>query len=221
MSGARGSAGVTGWRSRGLACLALTALVACGGGGAAQEPQPAGGFAALRGRTVLLLPLQYVARVPGGWVGGAASSTEAARQADKEIAFALEEQGGRVRWITADELVAAVKRRPWIQVDPRALSADEIRRKGGDLRDVKDPLYGELRVLGALFDARYAVWPLEIVYQAGDSGPGRLLLRAFLLDLRRGNVLWYGTVAEESGGAPSAPGSLASLAQRFAVLVSP
>jgi hypothetical protein len=201
-----------------VACLAFTALAACGGGG---EPRPVEGFATLRGQTVLLLPVQYVARVPGGWAGGAANSSEAARQADREIVFALEEQGGRVEWVTADDQVEAVARRPWIRVDPLALSADEIRRKGGELRDVKDPLYGEIRVLGALFDARYAVWPLEIIYEAEAAGSGRLVLRTFLLDLRRGDVLWYGTVTGEAGQPPASPGAVASLAQRFAVLVSP
>jgi hypothetical protein len=208
-------------RRRGLAALlALAAVVGCGRRG--DELRPAAGFGALSGQTVLVLPVQYVQRVPGGWAGGTANSREAARQADVEIAFALGEQGGRANWVTADKQVEAVRRKPWVSVDPRALSADEARRKGAKLRDVKDPLYGEIRVLAALFNSRYAVWPLEVIYEADEeAGSGRLAIRTFLLDVRRGSVLWYGVVRGRGEQPLASPGALASLAQEFASFVSP
>lgn len=207
------------WRRRAVVLGALAAF-ACGGSG--RGPQPEAGFAVLSGQTVLVLPVQYVQPSPGGWPGGAGNAQEAARRADREIAFALEEQGGRARWVTPDMLVEAVKRRPWIPVDPYALSAAEARRQGSNLRDIKDPLYGELRVLGALFDSRYAVWPFELAYDGGEEeGSGRLALRILLLDLRRGSALWYGVVHGPGAKAPASPAALALLAQEFALRVSP
>lgn len=205
----------------GLAAL-LLGVGACGQGQVAEEPAPATGFGVLSGQTVLVLPVQYVRQVPGGWVAGAANATEAARAADSEIAFALAEQGGRAIWVTAEQQVEALRRRPGIQgVNPYVLSADEARRGGGKLRSVHDPLYGEIRMVAALFDARYALLPLEFFYQPGEGeAAGRLALRTFLLDTRAGTVLWYGVV---TGGddPPASAAALASLAQAFAGLVSP
>ncbi len=76
-------------------------------------------------------------------------------------------------------------------------------------------------MLAALFDSRYALWPLEIVYESGDSATaGQLALRTVLLDTRAGNVLWSGSV-RGGAGAPNSPGALAGLAQVFAEYVSP
>jgi hypothetical protein len=200
--------------------LAVLATLACGG--TSDEPQPAAGFSMLSGQTVLVLPVQYVRQVPGGWPGGASKADDAARQSDVEMAFALSEHGGRATWITSEQLVATLNRRPSITVDPYALSAGEAREKGAKLRDVRDPLYGEIRVLAALFDSRYTLLPLEIVYlEADEERSAGLGLRTFLLDARRGDVLWYGIVPEDSGQPPASAGALATLAQRFAAFVSP
>jgi hypothetical protein len=205
---------------RRVACLVLAGAAACSGGG--NEPEPAPGFGMLSGQKVLVLPVQYVRQVPGGWVGRASNGRDAARQADMEVAFALDEQGGRAEWITPDEQVAELRRRPAIEVDPYALSAGEARQKGGNLRDVKDPLYGEIRLLAALLDTRYALWPLEIFYDEDEkTGSGRLAFRTFVLDARKGQVMWYGVIAGESEDEPASPAALAALAQRFAYVVSP
>ncbi|UCF20041.1 MAG: hypothetical protein JSU87_01110 [Gemmatimonadota bacterium] len=202
-----------------LALLSVMALAACGGG---PEPMPVAGFGVLSGKTVLVLPVQYVRPVPGGWLAGAAGAREAARQADLEIAFALAERGGRANWVTPEQQAEAVRQRPSIQVNPYLLSADELLAEGRDARRFRDPLYGEVRMLGALFDTRYAVWPLEILYQAGaKEEPSRLAVRAYLLDLRAGTVLWTGLVPGDTLQPPAQPGALAALAQNFAAQVSP
>ncbi len=202
-----------------LASGFVAAWIGCSGGSG--EVEPVAGFTMLTGQTVLVLPVQYVRPVPGGWVGGAENAESAARRADREIEFALGERGGRAVWITPEQLVETLRRRPSIEVNPYALAADEVRRKGTRLRHVGDPLYGELRMMAALFDSRYALWPLEIVYEAGDSvTAGQLALLTVLLDARAGNVLWSGSVRGGSG-APSSAGALAGLAQAFAEYVSP
>lgn len=207
------------WLAFGM-CTLLAAAVACGGSG--DEPMPAPGFGVLSGQTVLVLPVQYVQRVPGGWVGGAANAQDAARSADTEITFALHEVGGRATWVTPEQQMEELSRRPGVEVFPYLLSADEARQQGGSLRHVRDPLYGEIRVLAALFGARYAVWPLEFFYeQEREGGGGHLAIRTFVLDARSGTVVWYGIVRGDGGQPPASPGALAAAAQRFAVQISP
>jgi hypothetical protein len=198
----------------------LTAMLACGGG--ADEPMPAPGFGVLSGQRVLVLPVQYVQQVPGGWVGGAANAQDAARSADMEITFALNEVGGRAIWVTPEQQLEELSRRPSVDVFPYLLSADEARRQGESLRHIRDPLYGEIRMLAALFDARYAVWPMEFFYERdGEAGGGHLAIRTFVLDARAGTVVWYGIVRGDGSQPPASPGALAATAQTFALLVSP
>jgi hypothetical protein len=200
-------------------CAALIAVAACRGSGDAPMPVP--GFGVLSGQMVLVLPVQYVRPVPGGWVARAANAEAAARQADLEIAFALGERGGLAMWVTPDQQIEALRRRPSIRVNPYAFSADELRQKADKLRQIRDPLYGEIRLLAALFDSRYAVWPLELVYVPEEDGTGgRLAIRTFLLDTRAGTVLWSGLV-RGNDQPPASPGALAAAAQAFAFQVSP
>ncbi len=200
-------------------CIALT--IGCGGG-SSEDPVPVTGFSMLSGQTVLVLPVQFVQQVPGGWIGRSRNASDAARMADTEITFALNEQGGRADWITPNIQELTLTRRPGIEVDPYSLSAGEARQKGGNLKDVKDPLYGEIRVLAALFDCRYVLWPMEVYYQTEkETSTGQLAIRTFVLDARRGDVLWYGVIPGDSEEPAASPAALAALAQRFAVFVSP
>ena len=204
--------------------LAVATILIAGSGcsRAGNETGPPAGFGMLSGQTVLVLPVQYVSRAPAGWIGGASTAQAAARQADSEIAFALREQGGRAHWIMPEEQVEALQRRPSIEVDPYMLSADEARREGRKLKDVRDPLYGEIRLLAALFDARLALWPMEVYAAPGeDAGSGRLTIRTFLLDARSGDVLWYGEIASPATDEATTPAAMAAAAQAFAVQVSP
>lgn len=200
-----------------LTALALVGsfLIGCGG----RPSLPAPGFGTLSGRTVLVLPVQHVESTGSGWIGGARSARDAARQADAEIAFALEEHEGRASWVLPARQAEMLRRRPSIEVDPYALSTDEVRNEGLDLRRVHDPLYGEIRALAALFDTRYAVWPIEVVLER-EGGRSRVAIRTLLLDTRGGDVLWQGFLYGGSE-APESPGALASAAQAFAAQVSP
>ncbi len=205
-----------------LTIAALVATVACGGGGAQEDPVPVTGFGILSGKTVVVLPVQYVRQVPGGWPGGASSARDAARQADAEITFALSEYDGRATWITAEMQVAALERQPSIQgVNPYLLSADLLRREGKDEKYFRDPLLREVRLLAALFESRYSLWPLELLYlKDKDADTGRLAIRTFLLDVRTGTVLAYMLVPGDEQ-PPATAGALAALGQEFAVVVSP
>lgn len=206
-----------------LTFLALAATAGCGGGSDVDGfPKPAGGgFGVLSGRTVLVLSVHYVHRTGEGWIGGASSEREAVSQADREIAFALAERRSRAAWVLPERQAATLRRRPSIEVNPHMLSVDQVRREGSDLKRIEDPLYGEIRLLAALFDTRYAVWPFEFYYvEAEGEHDGRVAVRALLLDARTGDVLWQGSIFGDDG-PPTSPGALASTAQAFASVVSP
>lgn len=184
---------------------ALVGLAACGGG-SGDGPMPVPGFGMLGGQRVLLLPVHYVQPAAGGWVGGASSADDALRHVNAEIAFALGERKGTTQWILPAEIARGVARQPAMGVHVYALSADPIRRAAlGRADRVRDPLYGEVRRLAALFDARYAVFPVELGYEPPpeSGGEGRAGLWTVLLDVRTGFVLWSGTVRGEPGPAAS------------------
>jgi hypothetical protein len=202
--------------------LLVVAATACGGGGPQEEPVPVTGFEVLSGKTVVVLPVQYVRQVEGGWPGSAASARDAARAADAEITFALEEHGGRAIWITPEMVVEALERQPTIQgVNPYLMSADVLRREGGGLQHFRDPLFGEVRKITVLTDTRYVLWPLEVMDVKEEDGEGRLLaIRTFLLDSRAGTLLNYSLILGDSQ-PPASAGALAAAAQAFAAVVSP
>jgi hypothetical protein len=103
-----------------------------------------------------------------------------------------------------------------IEVDARSLSVRDFQR--ARLRSIGDPLYGELRRVGALLDARLAILPLGAVWITEQTGVGRVHISVVLIDTFGGDVLWQGVVA----GAPGARGdaaTIASTAQALAQLI--
>jgi hypothetical protein len=188
----------------------------CGTANVGPAPTPAAGFGLLGGQRVLLLPVHYAPSVAGRPVGGAASASEATRRADAEIAFALAERGGTTIWIGPDSIAAATARQPGIGVQVYALSADPLRRaRIGRADRIGDPLHGEIRRLAALHDARYVVFPVELVYDADREGRGRVGLWTVLLDARTGFILWAQTLYAEPG-PPDAAAAFAAVAAALA-----
>ena len=204
-----------------LTASLVSAALGCGGGSDFPDyPQPVGGFAMLSGRAVLVLSVQYVHRTEDGWIGGAVSERDAVIQADDEIAFALGEKRSRATWVLPDEQAESLKRRPSIEVNPYLLSVAQVRKEGSDLDRITDPLYREIRLLAALFDTRYVIWPFEFFYVETEEVGNRVAVRTLLLDARTGDVLWQGPIYGDLQ-SPTSPAALASTAQAFAIAVSP
>ena len=192
-------------------CAALGALLAaaaCGGGSPAPgEAAPAAGYGGipdLSGRPVMVLPAQAV----GGGIGSP----------DPEIAFAVGERGGRIRWILPGDLRRAMARSPGVPVDPDHLPVEMFLR--AEVQRVGDPLFGELRRLGALVGAQTALIPVETRYRTPPDGEGRIEIAAALVDIRSGRVYWFGSV-EGSPGELRDPAALASAAAALVRRVSP
>jgi hypothetical protein len=175
--------------------------MACGGGGRVEPPGPGSSTGTppdLRGVRVMLLPTQSVRGI--------------ATDPDPEIRFAVSQRGSQVLWSYPDDLRRALARSPGMGVDIDALAVGGFLR--AEVRRVGDPLFGDLRRLAALTDARAALIPVE-VRRAGGEGDQAVEIAAALIHVDTGRVLWFGVV-EGRPGAADDPGSLASAAETLA-----
>lgn len=186
-----------------ILALVSFALGACGGG-TAPPPQPGDSRGVppdLRGRRVMLLPVQ---RVQG--VGGDPTA---------ELAFALTERGDEVDWILEGEVVEILERSPAIQASTRGLPVSLFLQ--AEVDRVGDPLYGQLRRMAGLVDAEAVLLPILASYQASSEvgATPRVRLTAALIEPRSGRVIWFG-IEEGDDSARDDPRGLASAAERLA-----
>lgn len=149
------------------------------------RPQPA--VPNLAGLDVMVLPAQ-----PGP--GGVPAGFDAA------FGAVLEADAPGVDWILPPQLDRAVGRAPWLNIDPRSLSVSILRAP--EAERIGEPLYGDLRRLGSIVNARYTVIPYLVRYAPPpDSigGHGRIEIAAAIVDTIGGRILWRGLVAGERG----------------------
>lgn len=186
---------------RRAAALALLLVAACSGRSAPTPDDPTPRAPDLTGRRVMLLPAQAL---PGSLTS---TAEEAVAGLDGELAYWLGERAPRVQWVFPPELDRALARSPSLDIQIRGLAVSAFYR--GEVKNIGDPLFGDLRRLGALVDARYALVPVG----AGEfetEGGRRVELRVALIDTLGGSVLWYGAIAGETG--PSGDAALAASA---------
>lgn len=191
-------------RRRVLPAGLLLFLLACGGAHAppaAEDPKaPAPD---LTGQTVMVLPVQ-----PGG---GAPLA-----ELDAEIAFWLGERAPRVRWVFPAELDRILARSPALDIRLRELAVGSFGRAA--VKRIGDPLYGDLRRLGAIVNARYAILPVAAGTVAAGTGT-RVELAAAVVDTFDGAVLWFGVVGGDV--APAGPEATAGAARALARALFP
>jgi hypothetical protein len=176
-------------------------LAACASGGSSSSlNETRGAVPDLRGRTVLVLPVQLTDRVPNGVM------------IDEEVAYALRARSDAVDWVFPEEVESILRRSPGIQAHTRSLPVEMFLQ--AEVRRVGDPLYGEIRRLTTLAGADIAIIPILLRY--GDDGAYHMV--ATLLDPVTGRVLWFATV-DGTTGAAEEPGPLASVADALAQAV--
>ena len=184
-------------------------LQACGAGSPPPSPdtaQPA--VPNLAGVEVMVLPAQPA---PGGVPVGF----------DDALSALLAAEYPSVDWVLPAQLIRAAERSPILDVDPSVLSVTALRNP--EETHIRDPLLGDLRRLGALVDARYAV----VVYRTGyftpadsTAGPGRIEAAIAIIDTVGGRILWRGLAAGERGPAGDEV-VLATAVQRIGRLIGP
>lgn len=175
----------------------------------ADEPQPRAPD--LTGRAVMVLPAQPAPAARRDRLSG-----EVITGFDAELAYWLEERAPRVRWTFAPELRRALARNAMLNIDVDALAVGSFHR--AQVRNIGDPLLGDLRRLGAVVDARLALVPVAVNYvEQAEGGRGEAAFA--LIDTYGGRVLWYGVVAGDAGpvGDSETAASLARAAARALV----
>jgi len=155
----------------------------------------------LAGRPVMVLPVQPTVG-PG---------IQAVPGLDADIAYFLSERAASVHWILPAELERALRNSPTLNIHPGELAVAGLRR--ARLERIGEPLFTDLRNLGLLVDARWALLPYAGGYVAGAAdGAGRVELQLALIDTSDGDVVWLGAVAGQPGpaGSPLVSASAAS-----------
>lgn len=168
--------------------LALTAVAAaltfgvaaCGGKAEPNEPEPPPPPVDLSGIPVMLIPAR-----PG----------EPA-SVDRDLAARLKERAPGTDWILPARIDSTIRANPATRFNlaaPRRVV--EVARGG---RRVLDPLYGDLRILGAILNAPVALVPVGTRARTDALGT-TVELTAVLVDIRGGRVAWMYTAT----GGPS------------------
>ena len=165
--------------------------------------------------SVMILPAQ--APPPGSRVR--AGLREPVPGLDAEIGFFLSEQAPRVHWVGSEAVIKAAANARSLGIDPQALSVSAF--STSLLRRIGDPLWGHMRLLGELTNARYALLPFAAGFVPDSTGvSGRIEIGAALIDTGNGNVLWTGYAAGDRGTQDS-PNVIASAARALARKVAP
>ena len=134
--------------------------------------------------------------------------------ASPEIDFALRTRTSEVGWIFSDELEAALARAPAVEAMVRGLPVGPF--LAAEVQRIGDPLYGQLRRLGAIADSDIALIPVAV--RAGAEGVGGISvveIVATLLNVRTGQVIWFGVVAGRPGSVADF-GTVASAVEELA-----
>jgi hypothetical protein len=171
----------------------------------ASEPAPV-----LVGQTVMVFPVQR------GYVPVADTMarhfTIDTGALDAELGYWLPQAAANVRWTLPETIQRAITRSPTLGVDINNLEVSSFRR--GQVKRVGDPLFGDLRKLASVLDARFAVIPVAAEAIGATPADARVQIATAVLDAMSGTVLWFGVLeATEPGGQQA---GLASAAQAFA-----
>jgi hypothetical protein len=132
---------------------------------------------------------------------------------DAEIAYWVPQLAGAVNWVLPNTIQRAIDRSPTLGVDMKNLPVSSFQR--AQVKRIGDPLFGDLRRLAAVLDARIAVVPVAAELIGPTRAEARAQVATAVIDTFDGTVLWYG-VLEGDAGTQGDDAALASAAQAFA-----
>ena len=175
---------------------------------------PLAGFASQR---IIVLPVQLLRGDSLSWIQP--SGWPAFRkELDDSVASAISERGIGKGWAYPADVVRQAKRNAGYVSDPYSIGAQPLRGQNYRPGDhIPALMASNLRAMIALADARYALLPVEIVFQR-DGSRQRAILRLALVDGRTGQFGWVGEVPSDPATAYSAS-ILSMIAARVADLV--
>ena len=206
--------------------LVLAAVILSGcGGGAQNAPQtapvaeaPLNSFAATR---MIVLPTQRATDAIG-WGAKAGEPKVVFAAFDSSLESAVRGKG-LTAWVLASDLARTARRNPMYATNPADIRAGDAVRFLERQRDenIPEPVAGQLRTLAGFHDARYALIPTDVRFEAGGtSGSGRAVVRIAVLDVRGSRLVFIGDIAG-ADAADYSPALVAALARKFADLVVP
>lgn len=204
--------------------IAAFALAGCGGGSrpaataAPSAAAPLNSFAATR---LIVLPTQR-ANDAIGWGAKAGEPRVVFATFDSSLESAVRGKG-LTAWVMASDLARTARRNPMYATNPADIRAGDAVRFLERQRDenIPEPVAGQLRALAGFHDARYALIPVEVRFEAGSApSTGRAVVRMAVLDVRGSRLVFIGDITG-ADAADYTPALVAALARRFADLVVP
>ena len=205
--------------------IAWFVFAGCGGGSpplqtAAAPPAdaPLNSFAATR---LIVMPTQRAGDALG-WGAKAGEPRALFALFDSSLATAVQAKG-ITSWVMPADLARTARRNPMYATNPADIRAGDAVRFLERTRDgnIPEPVAGQLRTLASFHDARYALIPAELRFEAGSAqNTGRATVRMAVLDLRGSRLVFIGDIIGVNA-ADYSPDIIAALARRFADLVVP
>jgi hypothetical protein len=187
---------------------------------ARSETASRGALAPLASEALVVLPLQKLSVSVPEWTDKVADQRAYMSTVDDEIAFAIRDRGLRGQWAFPADLARSAKRNPGYVVDPYTIALDPLAPVERDAdKLITEPLAGQLRAFSGLFNARYALIPVELRLVPDPSG-GRATLHLVVIDTRGAKLTWKSDVSGD-GMKNFTPAVAAGLAGRVADLFIP
>jgi hypothetical protein len=195
---------------------------------AAPASAAAGSNAATRGvleslasEQVVLLPVQGLRFTVPEWTSNVGDERAYRGAVDDEIAFAIRERAFKGKWAFPPDLARSARRNPGYAADPYTIALAPLAPVERDAdKIIAEPLAGQLRAFAGLFDARYAVVPVELRVAPDAAGGGRATLHLVVVDTRAAKLTWKGDITGDVVRSFS-PAIAADLAGRVADLFKP
>ena len=175
-------------------------------------------LAVFASQRLIVLPVQMLRGDSASWVTPA-KWDQFRRELDDSIGAAIADRGVGRGWAYASEVARMSKRNALYVSDAYAVGAQPLRGQAYKVNDrMPDIMASNLRTLVALSDARYALVPVELVFERKDNRQ-RAVLRLALVDARTTTFIWVADAV--SDGATAMPAGLAGIiGQRVADFVA-
>jgi hypothetical protein len=136
------------------------------------------------------------------------------REANSALDTAVRLNGRGVTWMGLEEQRRAARRNPTLGVEPDQFATAYL--VGSTVDRIPDPLWGEVRSLGAITGARFAVVPAAVRI-AGTAGVFTASYIVVVADVRTGNVMFRARAT----GSPMASAEAALASAAGTVIAAP
>ena len=181
----------------------------------------AGGIlASFASEPMIVVPVQRLRMGVPDWADKVGDPRAYLSTFDEEFAFAIRDHGLKVQWAFPPDLARSARRNPGYTADPYELTLAPLAPVERDAdKLIAEPLAGQLRTFTGLFNARYALVPVELALVPDGSG-GRAALHVVIIDTRAARVMWKGDISSD-GMRNFSPAIAAGAAGRLADLFTP